>query len=139
MSAIIGLTAPEVIGLGCCKLKSVSDKSENYKKLCEFVNLPTLRDLAIESARRLIGQWSKYEPELFVHSRSLKNQRITRVKVRKDTLLYQLFELSRQTTNMWYVEFELAKNNKALSFLSHELLPDWQRLLIDSEKETEKI
>ena len=136
MSSIIGLTTPEVIGLGCCKIKSVSENSENYIKLCKFVNLPRLRDVAIQSAQRLIKQWAEYEPGLFVQSRSLKNKRITRVKAKKGTLLYDIFELSRQPMEQWYPEFEVAKQNKAIQYLGHELLPDWQRLLTDCEVET---
>ena len=66
MSAVVGLSLPEVLGKAACGSNArVAETNENYRKLCRYLNLPTLEDMAIKSARRLIAQWFMYEPEKF--------------------------------------------------------------------------
>ena len=129
LSAIIGCTAPEIIGLQCCKLKSLSESSENFLKLCKMVNMPTIKDIAIKSAKRLIEQWLIYEPDLFVFTRSLRQKRISRVKAARGTLLWDLFKLSQQPVNIWYPEYEKAKVKRQLGKLDDVYQPEWEDLL----------
>ena len=65
LAAVMGLETPEGVSLVCCKKKSVSASCKSFMLACKFLNLPTLRDLAIVNAGVLIRQWSIYEPDKF--------------------------------------------------------------------------
>ena len=75
MSACLGLTAAETVGLSCCSSGKVSDENPTYKDLCETLKMPTIKDMAITDARALISQALNLRPYMFVASRSkrLKN------------------------------------------------------------------
>ena len=64
MAACMGLEAPEVVGMQNCRnnRRRLSASSEKFLALCEFLNMPTLKDLAIQNASTLIRQWSIFEP-----------------------------------------------------------------------------
>ena len=93
MASCCGLTAPEVVGLARCgKTPSITEENESYQKLCKFLNLPTLKDLAVKQARRMIAQWSCYEPNLFI----IADEKIIDVKAPEGSLLSDIFKLSLQ-------------------------------------------
>lgn len=74
-----------------------------YLKLCEFLNMPTLRDLAIRDARVLLKQWLSYRPEQFVTDAD--GYIVSAVDRKPDSLLVELIELSKQSIHNWYPEY----------------------------------
>ena len=103
------LSTPEAVGLAACVGKSnVGEKNKGYLKLCNFLNLPTLKDLAIANARSLLHQWAEYEPNLVTTS----GHDITSVNAGKNTLLSDLFELAKCELNAWYPEYQADKKKK---------------------------
>jgi len=138
MAACCGLTAPEVVGLIFCSANTkLPEHNLGYQKLCKFLNLPTLKDLAILHARRLVKQWS-----IFDMGSCIKNGRkILNVVAPSGSLLSDLFQLSCEKTNVWYPEYQA---NKALrSFerkkLCDDLLPEWQQVWKLAKSETSTV
>jgi len=101
--------------------------------------MPTVEDLAILSTKRLLKQWSEYEPKMFVISRAKKNPCIKGVRAPKGTLLSDLLKLSQKKVNDWYPEHTEAKSKNNLKSLNPDLLPDWERIYQICEVETESV
>ena len=137
IAAVVGMTTPELIGMSCCKNQSLSSESINFKILCKFLNLPTIKDIAIMSARRLVNQWSEYEPDLFIWRRS-RVKSIVSVKALPKSLLYDIFNLSKMSTNDWYPEYSLAKLSHNLRNVPDELWPEYLTILKKCRSETEE-
>jgi len=99
MSACLGLEAPEVVGKSLCLADaSISGSNKNYLKLCELLGLPTLRDMAILHARRLLRQWSGYESKCFMLG---PENKILGVNSPDGSLLTGLHNLSIEEPNAW--------------------------------------
>ena len=64
-ASVCGLSAYEVLGASCCKYQSVTCSNEQYIKLLDLCNLPTLRDMSIIDARATIRQLVNLKPEWF--------------------------------------------------------------------------
>jgi hypothetical protein len=128
MAAVCGLTAPEVLGLlQCRKGSKVKETNTKYLELCRFLNLPTLRDIAIKHAKRLMAQWLVYEPDLF--ETEVKDERIsiTSVKAPIGTLLHDLYKLSLQEGNDWYPEYtKVKKSGDRDKIRLCEQRPEWE-------------
>jgi len=123
MAAICGLTAPEIVGkVSCSGAPSVAEHNPRYLELCKYLDLPTLKDLAIKSARRLLGQWLVYEPDLF----EVVDGKIITVKASPGTLLSDLFDLSSLEMNDWYPEYRRDKVRRPCDRIAtDELRPEW--------------
>lgn len=103
MASVLGMQTPEITSMRCCKLQRVSNKHKTYLKLCEFLNMPTLRDLAIRDARVLLRQWQSYRPDQFVTDEN--GYIVSAVDRKPGSLLVELVELSKQSINNWYPEY----------------------------------
>ena len=103
MASILGMQTPEITSMRCCKIQRVSGKHSTYLKLCQFLNMPTLRDLAIRDARVLLRQWQSYRPEQFITDDD--GYIVSAVDKKPGTLLVELIELSKQSINNWYPEY----------------------------------
>ena len=124
MSAACGLTAPETLGLLLCrKGAKVSPENKNYLKLCKKLDLPTLKDMAIRQARRMIKQWAIFEPALF----SRENNKIISIRAPAGSLLSDLYLLSTEELNDWYPEYHKAKKTRNYADLKYEDYPEWSQ------------
>ena len=136
MSAACGLSAPEAVGLVLCrKGAKIKETNSKYRDLCKRLNLPTLKDLAITQARRMIGQWAAYEPELFIGD----SDEISDVHAPTGSLLSDLFKLSTESVNVWYPEYEEAKKKNDMSKLKAEEYPLWSQTWNLAASETKKV
>ena len=135
MAAILGMTAPEVVSMRCCKIQRVSDGNAGYLKACEFLNMPTLRDMAILSARRLLGQWKRYRPELFLLNES-EDEEIISIIDTEGLLLKDLFELSTQDVNDWYPVFNAYKGPGKWAKVQDTDKPLWLQYWLKAKAQT---
>ena len=127
MAAVMGLTAPEVVSMVCCSNQRVSAKNKGYLKACEFLNLPTIEDLAAESACALLRQWTSFRPEQFVFSED-EDHTLVDVAEGEGDLLRELFKLSKRERSDWYPEFNAAKGPaRGLIDFDDEEVPLWRR------------
>ena len=127
MAAVMGLTAPEVVSMVCCSNQRVGAKNKGYLKACEFLNLPTIEDLASESAAALLRQWTSFRPEQFVFSED-EDHTLVGIADGESELLRELFKLSRRERNDWYPEFNAAKGPaRGLIDFDDEEVPLWRR------------
>ena len=109
----MGLEAPELLSMRCCKLQKLTEKHSNFKLACQFLNMPTLRDLAIKNAKNLVRQWHIYKPELFIVDPN-DGEILNVADECEDKLLFELVLLSRERVNVWYPEHANAKKNPEL-------------------------
>ena len=126
MAAVCGLSAPEITGkVSCSGIPSVKEGNPRYLELCKYLDLPTLKDLAVLSARRLLTQWSEFEPDKFDGS----GDEIVGVRARDGTLLSDLYNLSKETVNDWYPEYHKEKRKPPHKRKHNaEDIPEWKRV-----------
>ena len=133
MAAACGLSAPEALGLlKCRKGTHIKANDRTYLKLCKFLNLPTLKDMAIRQAKRMIDQWSTYEPDLFTFS----GDETTGTNAPAGSLLDDLWSLSNEEMNDWYPEYTTAKAKAELGNLDSSLFPEWSIVWAECSKQT---
>lgn len=100
LASIAGLETPEVVSLRSCKRQAVKANSAGFLKLCKFLNMPTLKDLAIMEARVLLRQWKSFRPHDFRLSGNLEILEV--LNHRDGTLLCDLLALANSYVNDWY-------------------------------------
>ena len=128
MASVASLETPECVSLRCCKKQSVSEKNVGFLKLCKFLNMPTLKDMAIRDARVLLGQWKIFRPDDF-----WLNDKSEVIGVRNHkpgSLLRELFYLSKQSLNDWYPEYReycAKKKARKFAYICKEYKPLWKQ------------
>ena len=76
LSACLGLSAAETVGLGCCANQKVADQNPTYLRMCRDLKMPTIHDMAVADARALAKQAFLMRPALFSNpSRSLQKRK----------------------------------------------------------------
>ena len=111
LAACMGLETSELLSLSQCKSKRVKEKNTRYIRACEFMNMPTLKDLAIKNARNLVRQWGIYDPLRFTWD--LEGKEITGLAdAYEDKLCSDAVGLSFEDINDWYPEHTIAKSNR---------------------------
>ena len=129
LASVAGLETPEAISLRTCKKQAVAMKNASYLKLCKFLNMPTLRDMAIMDARVLLRQWRDYRPELFRLGEAREILDI--LDHEKGCLLYDLFKLSKEPVNNWYPAYReyclKRKTSKSPVVIAQEDKPLWRQ------------
>ena len=127
LAACMGLETSELVSLRLCKKQQVSENHKNYRRACEFMNMPTLKDLAVKNARNLIRQWGIYDPSRFTWSED--GNELTGVADQCDPkLLNEAFELSCEDINDWYPAHSHAKADPLrLGGLDKNLFPEFSQ------------
>ena len=105
LAACMGMELPEIVGFADCKSRTTPANRKNYLKACEFLNLPTLRDMAIKNARNIVRQWHLFEPELFVEN----PDKFELGAEHERGLLHDLVNLANCEVNCWYPCYEYAR------------------------------
>ena len=119
LAACMGLEAAEVVSVNCAARQRVSSSVTGFIKACQFLNMPTLEDLAIQNAQHIIRQWAIYEPGRFVFNSQSKPCGL--VDELENGLLADMWKLSQKPINDWYPEFNSRKENpEQLAKLAHE-------------------
>ena len=86
---------------------------------CEFLNMPTLEDLAIKNARNLVRQWAIFEPGRFTFT--VKGEVNGLADEFELGLLAELVTLALKPVNDWYPDFNKKKSDPlALARLAKE-------------------
>ena len=75
LASICGLNVCEIVGLSACKAEKLSCNSSELAKLLEVTGMPTIEDMAINSARVVVKQAKILFPEKFVMEKSLRRRR----------------------------------------------------------------
>ena len=65
-ASILGLTAYETMGGGCCSSQSVCESNEKYKEIIDLCGLQTFEDMAIIDARSTVIQVMGIRPIWFI-------------------------------------------------------------------------
>ena len=125
LASVMGMEIPELVSLQGCKDKRVRAQNKGYLAACEFLNMPTLKDMAIKSARVLIKQWAHYNRAQFVYD----NDTIVGIcDEDKDSLLGDIYKLARCKPTDFYPVFNAVKGPQKRATTFHpEELPLWQR------------
>ena len=158
LASVVGCNVPEIVGLFNCKSRRVSENCKNYKELCRFLDLPTLRTMAIKDARSLIRQWYLFDDSRFTSRPAPKgacpsgtiavmkySQRILidGIVGIETTLLGHLFELATSELKRPYEEYHLAKQQGTLKNMTSdevdELKPEWMQCIDQARSQTEKV
>ena len=109
LAACMGLEAAEIVSVNSAARERVTDHAQKFYKACEFLNLPTIKDLAIKNAKHILRQWAIYEPGRFVFDQEGK---LTGLSDEFETgLLADMFKLSREPVNDWYPDFNKKKDD----------------------------
>lgn len=128
MASVAGLETPEAVTLRSCKKGSVTVKNAGFQKLCKFLNMPTLKDMAIMDARVLIRHWKGYRPEDFKLG---EKSEILGVNQAPGTLLSELYDLAKQYTNDWYPVYKeycrKRKSRNSTATIDQEDKPLWRQ------------
>ena len=137
MASVMGMTAPELLGMWPCRKQKVKANNVGYLRAVEFLNLPTLKDLAIDSAKALLRQWKTFRPEQFMFGEDDDDEIISTADG-ESVLLKELLSLSKQKKNDWYPAFNAAKGpaRSAENFEDDEL-PLWRRFWAEVGKAIE--
>jgi len=106
LAAVMGLEASEVVTLRNCKLQKVKADNKSFLRACKFLNMPTLKDLAIDTSKYLLKQWAIFRPAQFILG---EDGAIVDAAPGEDKLLKELIALSKEEKNDWYPAFNEAK------------------------------
>ena len=158
LASVVGCNVAEIVGLFNCKSRRVSESCKNYKELCRFLDLPTLRTMAIKDARSLIRQWFLFDggrfttriaPEGPCPSGSIavmqnsKRVLIDGIVGVQNTLLGDLFNLAISDLNRPYEEYHRAKQQGTLKDMLPDdvdsIKPEWMQCIDLARSQTEKI
>ena len=128
MASVLGLETPEAISLQSCKKQAVKSNNAGFLKLCKFLNMPTLKDLAIMEARVLLRHWKSYRPHEFQLGEKLE---ILDVNREPGCLLSDLLKLANTPTNDWYPEYRVychkRKTSKVPVTIDQDDKPLWRQ------------
>ena len=126
LAACMGLETPELIGLTDCKRRAVPEHRQRYHEACKFLNMPTLKDMAIKNARNIVRQWAIYEPELFIDN----PDKFELGAEYENGLLFDLVNLANEEVNDWYPVYNAGKKEFGLSddMIKTENWPEYKRL-----------
>ena len=141
LAATVGLTTPEVVGMFNCKTRRVAETCKNYLELCRYLDLPTLKEMAINDSKSLIRQWFLYDKERFEYDTTqitfngkiVEKHKMTGVKAKPGTLLYDLYALSQTDVKPRYTTYHNMKKDHPdiLAELPKEerweIVPHWLR------------
>ena len=158
LASVVGCNVAEIVGMFNCKSRRVSETCKNYRELCRFLDLPTLRTMAIKDARSLIRQWCLYDDSRFKttiapkgpcppgsiavmkDSQRLLIEGITDVRT---TLLADIFTLATSDLERPYAEYHRAKQQGTLKDMSSEdidlIKPEWMQCIDLARSQTQKI
>ena len=150
LAATVGCSTPEVVGMFNCKTRRVGATCKNYLELCRYLDLPTLREMAINDSKSLIRQWFLYDKERFEYEtkvttsdgKIVETYKMVGVIAEKGTLLYDLYHLSLEEVKTRYPVYHKMKANdpKSLYELTEEerweIIPHWMRDYEMSTKST---
>ena len=140
MASALGLTTPEVLGLARCSVRpTVKEDNKQYLKLCRILDLPTLRDMAIRSAGRLLTQWVEFESSLFTENADGK---VCATSAPLGSLASDLVELSNQEVRDWYPQYhklKTASSKEKRTEIPPECRPEWQQQWSGATRDTETV
>ena len=145
MAACMGLEAPEVTGMICASKARVSAKHRGYLKACKFLDLPTIEDLAIASARNIVRQWSHWDHNLFTYIENTNCVNGVADETAEFALLPELVTLALKHSNHWWPEYEKVKYDieKRAAFLAcrdnRDLIPTFKNYFWKAGIETRRI
>ena len=158
LSSVVGCNVAEIVGLFNCKSRRVSESCKNYKELCRFLDLPTLRTMAIKDARSLIRQWFLFDGSRFTTRTApegpcpqgaiavMKNSKrilIEGIAGVQTTLLGDLFGLAISDLNRPYEDYHRAKQQGSLKDMlpgDVDLIkPELMQCIDLAQSQTEKI
>jgi hypothetical protein len=124
LAACVGATTPEIVGMYCSKVKRVNQNCGGYKELCRYLDLPTMKEMAIKDARSMIRQWSLYEPSKFLWSVTEGTAGLSPVEVHhgviapEGSLLSDLYALAKRDIVVRYPLYHQAKKAETFNGLS---------------------
>ena len=110
LAACMGLETSELLSLRQCKIKRVKEKNVRYIRACEYMNMPTLKDLAVKNARNLVRQWGIYDVLRFTWSEDGKHIDGLADNY-EDKLCAHAVALSFEDINDWYPQHTKAKSD----------------------------
>ena len=143
LAAVTGCNVAEIVGLFNCKSRRVSENCKNYQSLCKYLDLPTMKTMAVKDAKSLIKQWFIYDKSLFSFEQSdgpcppdsqviyYNKERfiISGIKDPKRSLIHDIFDLSREKIEPNYPQYDILKRERKLDTLDKEALrfiqPEW--------------
>ena len=106
MAACMGMELPELVGFVDCKRQSVPEHRNAFLRACKFLNLPTLKDLAIKNAKNIVRQWAIYEPHMFIAN----PDKFELGSEFEHGLIFDLVKLANEDMNDWYPCYTYARD-----------------------------
>jgi len=164
LASVVGCNVAEIVGMMNCKTRGIGETCQNYQKLCRFLNLPTMHDMAVKDARNMIRQWFIYDSSRFVavpRNSGVPIANSVDVHIAgfifditgiseidnafggAKTLISDLFKLSIEKSNDFYPGYRSAKKSGSLTQMDdsslQSILPEWQRDYKSATDETRKL
>ena len=124
LAGIMGMSTPEVVTMRSCKEQKIKADNKGFLSAVKLLNMPTLKDLAIEGSKSLLRQWSEWRPSQFTFD---IEGNVTGTAAGEDKLLGDLYKLSKEERNDWYPTFNQVKGrDRRTTVFKQDEIPLWQ-------------